>query len=157
MMRNPQACVLVVGTDSTAGYLESVERLGLTGRVSFLPPRGDVEFYYAAADAYAGPSLEDTFSLPPAEAMACGLPVITTSAMGVSEIVHDKEDGLVLENPADSKTLSEWLARLAQDAGWRERMGAEAAKTAGKYTWARNAAELRAVIDSVLETRRVSG
>jgi len=157
MMRNPQACVLVVGTDSTAGYLESVERLGLTGRVSFLPPRGDVEFYYAAADAYAGPSLEDTFSLPPAEAMACGLPVITTSAMGVSEIVHDKEDGLVLENPADAKTLSEWLARLAQDAGWRERMGAEAAKTAGKYTWARNAAELRAVIDSVPETRRVSG
>jgi glycosyltransferase involved in cell wall biosynthesis len=157
MMENPRARVLVVGTDSTAGYLECVEKLGLTGRVSFLPPRHDVEFYYAAADAYAGPSLEDTFSLPPAEAMACGLPVITTSAMGVSEIVHDNEDGLVLENPADAKTLSEWLAGLARDADWRGRLGDAAAKTAGKYTWERNAQELRAVIDSVLERRSVSG
>ena len=157
MMQNPRARVLVVGTDSTAGYLESIEKLGLTGRVSFLPPRRDVEFYYAAADAYAGPSLEDTFSLPPAEAMACGLPVITTRAAGASEIIHHDEDGLVLENPADAETLSEWLARLARDADWSERLGAAAVKTTSKYTWERNAQELRAVIDSVLETRRVSG
>jgi glycosyltransferase involved in cell wall biosynthesis len=116
-----------------------------------------VEFYYAAADAYAGPSREDTFSLPPAEAMACGLPVITTSAMGVSEIIHRGEDGLVLENPTDAKTLSEWLGRLATDAEWRERLGAAAAKTTAKYTWAHNAEQLRALIESVLETRKMSG
>jgi glycosyltransferase involved in cell wall biosynthesis len=157
IMRDPKVRVLVAGTDSTSGYQEYIEKIGLAGRVQFLPPRGDVEFYYAAADAYAGPSLEDTFSLPPAEAMACGLPVITTRATGVSEIIHHGEDGLVLEDPADAKTLSEWLARLASDAEWRERMGAAAAKTAAKYTWARNAEELRAAIDYVLEARRMSG
>ena len=45
-----------------------VEEKGLQGRVRFQAPRNDVDFYYAAADVYAGPSLEDTFAQPPAEA-----------------------------------------------------------------------------------------
>lgn len=153
MVQDSRMHLLVVGTDSTAPYQEIVERLGLSGRVHFLPPRADVEFYYAAADAYTGPSLEDTFSLPPAEAMACGLPVITTRNSGVSEIIHHGEDGLVLENPTDAKTLSEWLARLASDAGWRNQMGLAAADTASRYTWAENSAALERTINSFLKMK----
>jgi UDP-glucose:(heptosyl)LPS alpha-1,3-glucosyltransferase len=156
LLKSPQVQLLVAGTDVETVYQESINKLGLAGRVSFLPPREDVEFYYAAADAYAGPSLEDTFSLPPAEAMACGLPSITTRAAGVSEIIHHGEDGLVLENAADSKTLSEWLGRLATDAEWRDRLGAAAALTAAKYTWAHNAQQLGVVIDSLIAARSVS-
>ena len=54
----------------------------LVGRVLFPPPRHDVEFYYAAADAYVGPSLHDSFALPPIEAMACGLPAIVSDQVG---------------------------------------------------------------------------
>ena len=70
-----------------------------SGRVHFLPPRQDVEFYYAAADAYVGPSLEDTFALPPQEAMACGMPVIVSAENGTSEIITDGKDGLILGIP----------------------------------------------------------
>jgi glycosyltransferase involved in cell wall biosynthesis len=153
MLEDPRVQILVVGTDSVAAYQEKVERLGLSGRVHFLPPRANVEFYYAAVDAYAGPSLEDTFSLPPAEAMACGLPVITTRSSGVSEIIRQGEDGLVLENPTDAKTLSEWLARLASDADWRNRMGSAAAQTASRYTWAENSAALERVVSSFLSEK----
>jgi glycosyltransferase involved in cell wall biosynthesis len=153
MLGDPRVQILVVGTDSIAAYQEIAEQLGLSGRVHFLPPRADVEFYYAAADAYAGPSLEDTFSLPPAEAMACGLPAITTRSSGVSEIIHHGEDGLVLEDPADAKTLSDWMGRLASDADWRNRMGLAAAQTASRYTWAKNSAELQQVIDSVFNAK----
>jgi glycosyltransferase involved in cell wall biosynthesis len=156
MLRDSRIHLLVVGTDSTAPYQEIAGQLGLSGRVHFLPPRADVEFYYAAADAYAGPSLEDTFSLPPAEAMACGLPVITTRNSGVSEIIHQGEDGLVLENPTDAKTLSEWLARLASDASWRNQMGLAATDTASRYTWAENSAALERTIDSFLKMK-ISG
>jgi UDP-glucose:(heptosyl)LPS alpha-1,3-glucosyltransferase len=145
--------VLVVGTDSTSGYQETIESLGLTGRVQFLPPRSEVEFYYAAADAYAGPSLEDTFSLPPAEAMACGLPVITSRATGVSEIIHHGEDGLILENPTDTKTLSEWLARLANDANWRNQLGEAASQTAARHTWDQNSASLQQIIEQLIKSR----
>ncbi len=150
-LQDQRACALVVGTDSTSGYRETVENLGLTGRVQFLPPRSDVEFYYAAADAYAGPSLEDTFSLPPAEAMACGLPVITTRATGVSEIIHHGEDGLVLEDPTDAKTLSEWLARIATDANWRNQLGTAASQTAARHTWDQNNARLQQVIEQLIK------
>jgi glycosyltransferase involved in cell wall biosynthesis len=154
MLENAAVHVLVVGSDSTIGYRETVERLELQGRVHFLPPRRDVEFYYAAADTYAGPSLEDTYSLPPAEAMACGVPAITTRAMGVSEIIHHGEDGLILEDPTDAKTLSEWISSLAGDSDWRNRLGTAAAQTTGRYTWARNSEQLQEVIESVLNENR---
>ena len=151
-LQDRRAQVLVVGTDSPAGYKQMIERLGLTGRVQFLPPRSDVEFYYAATDTYAGPSLEDTFSLPPAEAMACGLPVITSRATGVSEIIHHGEDGLVLEDPTDAKTLTEWLARLANDADWRNQLGTAAAQTAAHHTWEQNSVQLQQVVEQSLKS-----
>jgi len=153
MLRNSQMHILVVGQDSPDSYRESLRKLDLNGRVSFLPLRTDVEFYYAAAEAYAGPSLEDTFSLPAAEAMACGLPVITSRAAGVSEIMHHGEDGLILEDPTDARALSEMLVRLYEDTAWRDKLGKAATVTAGQYTWERNARELGEILNSVLESR----
>jgi glycosyltransferase involved in cell wall biosynthesis len=148
--------VLVVGHDALASYQEMIRRLGMTDRVMFLPLRSDVEFYYAAADVYAGPSLEDAFALPPAEAMACGLPAITTRMAGASEIVTHGEDGLILEDPSDVRTLSEWLQRLSTDTDWRNRMGDAASHTAAKYTWAQNASQMREIIDRVIAARRAA-
>ena len=145
--------LLVVGNDSAAPYKEQIQRLGLSGRVTFLAPRPDVEFYYAAADAYAGPSLEDSFSLPCIEAMSCGLPVITSQNAGVCEIMRHGEDGLILQDPADSRTLAEWLERLSQDVEWRRQMGENANRTAGEYTWERNARHLEQALDSIVRQR----
>jgi len=137
----------VVGRDIKAPYQEMIQRLGLEERVSFLPLRPDVEFYYAAADTYAGPSLDDSFAIPPLEAMACGLPVITSRNNGGCAIIHHGVDGLILEDPSDTQTLSEWLARLANDAGWRRSLGDAAARTAAQYTWERNASLMRDVLE----------
>jgi glycosyltransferase involved in cell wall biosynthesis len=87
----------------------------LAEQIKFLPLRPDVEFHYPAADICADPSIEDTFSLPPGEAMARGLPAMTKRATGVSEIIHHGVDGVILENYTDSKTLSDWLAHLMND------------------------------------------
>ena len=70
--------LLVVGQDDPGPYRRAIAQNGLEPQVDFLPPRPDVEFYYASADTYVGPSLEDAFGLPPLEAMACALPVIVT-------------------------------------------------------------------------------
>jgi glycosyltransferase involved in cell wall biosynthesis len=146
-LREPRLRLLVVGRDTTAPYQEMIRRLGIAEQVSFLPSRLDVEFYYAAADTYAGPSLDDSFALPPAEAMACGLPVITSRRNGGSAIIHHGRDGLILEDPSDTETLSQWLARLANDVDWCRLLGEAAAQTAAEYTWERNASRMRDVID----------
>ncbi len=142
--------VLVVGTDDPELCREVIARHRLERRVRFLAPRPDVEFYYAAADAYAAPSLEDAFALPPAEAMACGLPVIVSSQAGVSEIVTHGEDGLILQDPRDAEELAGLLRRLLADPEFARRLGERAAQTAARYTWEANAAALRELFQQTL-------
>jgi glycosyltransferase involved in cell wall biosynthesis len=148
--------LLVVGREDPTPFRNVVHHNGLDGRVLFLPARKDVEFYYAAADAYTGPSLEDTFALPPAEAMACGLPVIVSAENGTSEIITHETDGLILDDPSDSRTLAAMILRLFEDAEFRERLGNNAAKTAQMYTWERNGRDFAEILEEVLQRKTTS-
>lgn len=145
--------LVVVGRESPAPFQAMVAKRELTGRVHFLPPRKDVEFYYAAADTYAGPSLQDTFALPPEEAMACGLPVIVSRENGTFEIITNGEDGLILDDPKDSAGLAEMIRRLYEDAEFRRKLGERAAETARQYTWERNGRELAAIFEEILRRK----
>jgi glycosyltransferase involved in cell wall biosynthesis len=118
-----------------ATYHATIKRWGLHDRVLFLPPRQDVEFYYAAADAYVGPSLEDAFSLPPLEGMAYGLPVIVSCHSGVSEIITHGVDGFILKDPQDAEELARLIRFLYENSDLRHRMGENASQTAKQYTW----------------------
>jgi glycosyltransferase involved in cell wall biosynthesis len=146
--------LVVAGKDDAAPYQNRLRELGLDGKVKFCPPRADVQWYYAAADVYVGPSLEDTFAQPPAEAMACGLPVITTATNGTAEIMTDGVDGLVLQDPNDVAGLAQRIRRLYEHPEERERMAARAAVTAAEYTWDRNGVEMRAIFADALQRRR---
>ncbi len=143
--------VLIVGQDDPGPYRLAVARL--QGRVRFVDLSPDVLQFYAAADIYVGPSLEDAFGLPPAEAMACGLPVIVSQHAGVSELIQDGENGLILRNPKDSSALSAMIRRLYDDAGLRERLGNNAAKTAEQFGWDRNVRETHALMETLLNGR----
>ena len=147
--------VLVVGRDNAAPFSDAIQKYGLTGRVHFLPPRPDVEFYYAAADTYASPTLEDSFGLPAAEAMACGLPVVTSRAAGVSEIVHSGEDGFVLEQSDDFLALAKILQQLSNNPQLRQEIGERAVITARKLTWENTASHIRAAWEQA-RTERAS-
>jgi UDP-glucose:(heptosyl)LPS alpha-1,3-glucosyltransferase len=144
---DPRLRALIVGSDHQTPFLPLIARLGLQGRVLFCPPRADVETYYAAADAYVGPSLDDAFAQPPAEAMACGLPVITSRQNGGSEIITHGCKGLILENPRDSKALADMILELLTEPVLRNRLGAAAAETAQQYTWERNVALMRELFE----------
>jgi glycosyltransferase involved in cell wall biosynthesis len=152
-LRDLPVDLLVVGRENPDEYHSAIESKQLRGRVQFKPPRTDVEFYYSAADAYVGPSLEDTFALPPAEAMACGLPVIVSAANGTSEIITHEVDGLILEEPNDAHGLAAMIRRLHEDEGLRARLSENAHQTAQQYTWERNVRELRAILEDTLRKK----
>src|SRR5439155_13373686 len=128
----------------------------LEDRLRFLALRPDVEFYYAAADAYVGPSLEDAFALPPIEAMACGLPVIASSYAGVSEVITDGVDGLILKDPTDAASLARLISDLYTDSTLRKRLGENARTTACQYAWGGNAEQLGAMFEEALAKKRSS-
>jgi len=141
--------LLVVSREDSAPYLMAARDAGLEGRVGFFPQRNDVEFYYAAADAYVGPSLEDTFAQPPAEAMACGMPVIVSANNGTSEIITDGADGLILLDPTAADSLASMIRMLCEHPEFSARLGSKAAETARAYTWERNGRELTAIFENI--------
>ena len=145
-----QPKLAVVGRDEVSPFQALVDRYELGSRVQFLPERADPEFYYAAADAYVGPSIEDAFALPPLEAMACGLPTIVSSRAGVSEIVTDSVDALVLNDPESPSELTLLIARIYGGKEYREQLSENAAKTASQFTWERNVEQLRSVFRELL-------
>ena len=142
--------LLVVGQEDRNLYRDQIVRLGLTARIQFAGPSSDVLQFYAAADAYAGPSLEETFGLPILEAMACGLPVIVSAQAGVSELVHDGLDALVLRDPRNASELARLLRRLLNDPDLREKLGENAARTAQGITWEKNAAQTRNFLEAAM-------
>lgn len=153
-LQDPSLRIVIVGKDDPMPYRTWLERHHLQEQVQFLPTRPDVEYYYAAADAYVGPSLEDAFALPPLEAMACGLPVIVSSQAGVSEIVSDGVDGLILKDPTDHEELASLIRRLYENPDLRQRLAENATRTARQYTWDRNAAQMHAVFQAVIESKK---
>jgi len=148
--------LLVAGNDERHSYESIIKSSRLGERVRFLPSRQDVAFYYAAADVYVGPSLEDTFALPPEEAMASGLPVITTVTNGTSEIMTDGVDGFILDDPSDAKELASRIRLLAEDFALRRRIGEAAAQTAKKYTWESNGQQFREIFSGILQRKEKS-
>jgi UDP-glucose:(heptosyl)LPS alpha-1,3-glucosyltransferase len=131
--------LLVVGRDVPDPYDKMIRDYGISDRVIFSTPSSNVMQFYAAADAYVGPSLEDAYGLPVLEAMACGLPVVASSRAGVSEIIDDGISGIILRDPRDTPELVSALRRLVTDPFLCRRLGEHAAQTAQDQTWDRNA------------------
>ena len=155
LLADQQVLLLVVGDDEKYSYQKQIERNGLSDRVRFLPSRQDVAFYYAAADAYVGPSLEDTFAQPPAEAMACGLAVITSVTNGTAEIITDGVDGLIVQDPNDATELAVQIRRVCEDSNFRRQLGENAARTSLRYTWDQNGEQIKEIFTNILRHKKV--
>ena len=145
---------LIVGDDDPGLYTASINALCLERQVQFVPTSSDVLQFYAASDLYAGPSLEDSFGLPIIEAMACGQPVIVSSAAGASEMVHDGSSGFILQDPQDHLQLASLIRRICTDQNLRTAIGVAASRYVLEHcTWQKNAERTKEFLERTL-TRR---
>jgi glycosyltransferase involved in cell wall biosynthesis len=148
--------MLVVGKDEPAFYRPLVDQLALKDRVCFEKPSMDVLSFYAAADLYIGPSLEDSFGLPIVEAMACGLPVIASSNAGASEMIRDGETGFILRDPQDQLELASLIRRIQTGDTQRLSMGAAAARyVVTNCNWDDNVENTRQLLEETLSSLRI--
>lgn len=126
--------VLICGADY--GELAALKRLrsqlGMDGHVTFLGSRLDMDSIYSDLDFYVQSSHSEGMPTAILEAMARGLPVVTTSAGGCGEAVIDGETGFVTE-PGDAIALSAAMLRLMEDAALRARLGAASRRRAIAY------------------------
>jgi UDP-glucose:(heptosyl)LPS alpha-1,3-glucosyltransferase len=95
-----------------------------------------VERFYAAADFFVFPTLYDPFPSVVLEAMASGLPVITTAQCGAAEIMEHGKDGFVLADPGESDRLAEYMNELSE-VKTRSVMSRLARRKAENFPWQR--------------------
>ena len=119
------AHLVVVGRDKDpAHYAQLARRHGVENRVVLAVPQLDPRPYYGAADAFVLPSLYDPFPNAALEAMACALPVVTSTKSGSAELVRAHDAGLVCPS-RDVAGLASHM-RLLLDPAQRERFGSRA-------------------------------
>lgn len=148
--------LIVVGKDDPSPFQALSQKYGVNRFVRFLPPRKDVIAYYSAADILVAPSLEDTFALPTAEAMACGLPVITTPANGASELIVNGRDGLLLSNAQDADELAASIRLLCTDRRLRDQLGENASRAVAQLNWKESSLQVGKILEERLALKSTS-
>ncbi len=131
-----QVRLVVVGKGRPGPYRRLARQLAVADRVRFEGHRADVERCYAGADLFVLPTRYDPFANTCLEAMACGLPVLTTTANGAAELIRNGVNGCILEAPHIANTLADAVQSLLPCES-RIVMGEAAQQTAGEYPLAR--------------------
>lgn len=135
LARVPGACLIAVSRSDLAAASGEAAAAGVGDRVHLVPPTGAIERYYGAADAFVLPTPYDAFGMVITEAMACGLPVITTPHAGASELVCPNVHGYLVPDAADVVALAAAMQRLASSAETRARLGEAAAALMASHSW----------------------
>lgn len=111
-----------------------VRQLGLEDDVLFTSyiPYNELPLWYNCADIFIYPSLYEGFGLPPLEAMACGTPVVTSSASSLPEVVGS---AAITVDPLDVNALAAAVGRVLENTGLRQQLSAEGSRQAARFSW----------------------
>jgi len=140
--------LLIVGKDRLWPYKRLAAKAGIDKNIIFVDYASETEKYYAASDIFALPTFFDPFANVTLEAMASGIPVITTRKNGASEIIEDGKDGFVINSPLEIDTLAEKI-RVLLNPDSRKEAGDNARKKAMNLTWERMTEETLKVYDEI--------
>ena len=121
-----------------------IERLGIQDVVHFTGyvPFEHLPAIYNLGEFFAFPSLYEGFGLPVVEAMACGIPVLTSTTSSLGEIAGDAAETI---DPADTDAIADAIVRLATDADLRRDRAERGLQRARSFSWAQTARDMLAV------------
>lgn len=140
---HPGAHLVVVGKRAEDGPVaQAIERYGLEGAVEFVKGISDAELVdlVRSAEVACVPSLYEGFSLPAAEAMATGTPLVATTGGAIPEVAGPDGETCLAVPPGDAGALAAGLSRLLGDPELRVRLGrAGRERVLGHFTWAKAA------------------
>ena len=133
ILNNPKIHYLICGQGNLKEYLIKISnKLGLQDHVHFLGFRDDISEICKASDIFLFPSLREGLGLAALEAMASGLPLITSNVHGIMDYSINGVTGLIA-NPKDVKEFSYAINKLLNDQRLRDKIGINNIKTAEMF------------------------
>lgn len=132
------------------------EQLGIRDRLTFVGrlPAEDLARLYNEAEVLVSPSVYEGFGLPAAEANACGVPVVATTAGAFPEVIADGETGILVP-PGQPEPLADAIESLLRNPGRRAEMGAAGVRRINeRFSWRVCAEKTLALYEEVLDKRR---
>jgi UDP-glucose:(heptosyl)LPS alpha-1,3-glucosyltransferase len=151
----PPAHLIVVGKDRhLARYAMRARKRGLSGRVTLTGPQPDPRPYYGAADAFVLPTLYDPCPNAALEAMACAMPIVTTTRSGAAELALEHDAGFVAA-PGDVDAFARHMQALHEKT-LRRRLGINARNAVLPLTSAAMTSRLLALYRDLLDREVVA-
>ena len=145
----------IAGGRRTGRAARLAKQVGIADRVELLGSVPDAAPYYAATDVYVQPTFYDPCSLVVLEALAAGVPTITSRFNGAGELITPGVEGSLVQDPADVGELADCL-RWWCDPQRRERAGVAARQLALAQSWERNCQEILALYEEITGRRGLS-
>jgi glycosyltransferase involved in cell wall biosynthesis len=138
-------------SNDEAEVFRLIGELGLEEWVQFtgMVPQADLPLLYAAADLFVYPSLHEGFGLAPLEAMACGVPVVTTRGGALAEAVGDA--ALLVDDPLDAEALALLMRRIVTDEGLANTLKERGLQQAARFSYAEAARQTRNLYEEVAQ------
>ena len=154
--RIPQVRLTIAGCSANEETVRQFFPPSIRDRLDILPfiSREEMPSVYARHDIFVFPSLFEGLPIVLLEAMATGMPVVTTETCGMKDVVENEYNGLLVK-PADAAAFVAATERLIHSSDLRARLGRAAQETMKRHTWERVAAELEGVFE--LATAQKSG
>ncbi len=154
-IKNEKFRLLVSGKDDPKPYIELSKKLGLDNKIVYnIGLTSEIRKIFAAADMFVFPTLYEPFGLVILEAMASGLPVITSEIAGAAELITNYKDGIILKNPENVDEIGKALKYLFESDKRTGIIRNRAREKAENYTWERTAKCMLKVLERVGEDKK---
>ena len=150
--RTPQLRLTIAGCSVDAATVRQFFPPSVRDQLDILPfvSRNEMPALYAQHDIFVFPSLFEGLPIVLLEAMATGMPVVTTETCGMKDVVEDDYNGLLVK-PADTAAFVAATERLIKLPELRARLGRAAQETMKRHTWARAALQLESIFAQAAE------
>lgn len=154
--RLPDGELVLVGAKGRPDVRELAEELHVSSRLVVTPyvSRRELVALYQSADLFVYPSRYEGFGLPPAQALAMGLPVIAGDTAAVSEVL--KDSGILV----DPESVDDWasaITKVLEGPALAQRMAARGRARAEDFSWDRVAQQYVKLYERVVQERRITG
>ncbi len=157
LLQRPEVHLLAVGRGDHAHFSAIADKSGVREQVTFAASTSDIEYVFGAADVFVFPTLYEPFGMVITEAMASGLPVITSRRAGAAEMIEEGVSGLLLDHPADVQELTQKLEEILSQSSCRREIGARARQSVSHYDWAKVADETMMLYRQISPERQQKG